>query len=82
MLSDGGYRAGAGWVLKFSDIGCLGSSAEEAYPRSVSAGERQECFAQGFMAPSMAALHDLECVADHGVGFGVAQHVGVLAGTR
>ncbi|AJE32704.1 ATPase [Corynebacterium humireducens NBRC 106098 = DSM 45392] len=29
-----------------------------------------------------SALHDLECVADHGVGFGVAQHVEVLAGTR
>ena len=28
------------------------------------------------------ALHDLECVADHGVGFGVAQHIGVLTGHK
>lgn len=28
------------------------------------------------------ALHVSECVVDRGVGFGVAQHIGVLAGTR
>ncbi|WP_156119500.1 hypothetical protein [Corynebacterium humireducens] len=33
-------------------------------------------------ANTLRALHDLECVADHGVGFGVAQHVEFLAGTR
>ncbi|UBI07213.1 hypothetical protein LA329_02600 [Corynebacterium falsenii] len=30
----------------------------------------------------MPALHVSECVVDRGVGFGVAQHIGVLAGTR
>lgn len=29
-----------------------------------------------------AALHDLECVGEPRVEFGVAQHIGVLAGTR
>lgn len=31
---------------------------------------------------SIPALHVSECVVDRGVGFGVAQHIGVLAGTR
>lgn len=32
--------------------------------------------------PRKGALPVSECVVDHGVGFGVAQHIGVLAGTR
>ena len=30
----------------------------------------------------LGALRVSECVVDRGTGFGVAQHVGVLAGTR
>ena len=34
------------------------------------------------VASDKGALRDIKCVAGLGVGFGVAQHVGVLAGTR
>ncbi|QMV85304.1 formate--tetrahydrofolate ligase [Corynebacterium hindlerae] len=37
---------------------------------------------QGPVMGIKGALPVSECVADHGVGFGVAQHIGVLAGTR